>query len=354
MICKATKRSGGANLASHLLKNDNECILVVEIKGTSTKDLHEALKDMELTAKMTQAKTGLYHAQINPALDETMTSKEWIFAVDEMERRLGLTNQPRAVIYHEKSARPHLHVVWQRTDVEKGKVIDTKNDYYILKKLGRDLEKRFGHKLLRDGFGENWEKMNERQQTIRDGYTPKQLKARIKKLYEKHQDPKEFQQALKKAGFELAKGKRGVVLISEKNQIHSLMRYTGQKKKDIESKLEPILKSLPNVEKIKENQKQQVNEKELDTHNKNKCFKANAYDLLEKNEIGHTSAKFDKIKKVFKETEWERKREEYSENEDGLTDSRTIVDGLEKMLKKFEESKKQIENEYEQSRGLSR
>ena len=179
MICKGGKRSNAGSLATHLLKTDNERVVIVELKHTATQDLHEALNDMELTTKMTNAKTGLYHAQINPAIGENMTPEQWRYSVDEMEKRLGLEDQPRAVVYHEKNGRPHMHVVWQRTDIEMCKVIDTKNDYYIHKKLGRDLEKQFEHQRLKDDFNKNWEKMNERQQTIRDGYTPKQLKALV-------------------------------------------------------------------------------------------------------------------------------------------------------------------------------
>lgn len=348
MICKGGKRSGGASLANHLTKNDNERIVIVEVRGTATQDLHEALKDMELASKMTKAKTGLYHAQINPAKDEAMTPEQWKHSVDEMEKRLELTDQPRAVVYHEKGGRPHIHVVWQRTDIEKGKVIDTKNDYYIHKKLGRDLEKEFGHKRLRDGFSENWEHMNERQQTIRDGYTPKQLKARIKKLYETHQDPKDFQNALKKAGFDLAIGNRGVVMVSNKQEIHSLMRYTTTKKKDIEQRLKPILSSLQKVEELKK-EKTQVKTKKVtrsfDLKQAKKAIAENAFDMLTRDEIGKTSAKFDKLKQDFKEKEWSRKKGEFSDNEGGITRSKSIDNALEQ-ARREQEQRERDKREY--------
>ncbi|WP_298511051.1 relaxase/mobilization nuclease domain-containing protein [uncultured Kordia sp.] len=336
MICKGGKRSGGASLANHLLKDDNERIVVVEITGTATQDLTQALKDMELTAKMTKAKTGLYHAQINPAMGETMTPQQWQYSVDEMEKRLGLNDQPRAVVYHEKGGRAHIHVVWQRTDIEQGKVIDTKNDYYIHKKLGRDLEKRFKHKQLKAEFGSNWDTMNERQQTIRDGYTPKQLKARVKKLYQQHSNPKELQQALKKAGFDLAIGRRGVVLVSDKNQVHSLMRFTGEKKKHVEEKLQPILKQLPKVEDLKKDQtqlKEKKTEQKRDQQYKKKVMVENAFDMVTKDEIGQASARFDKLIQDFKEERWEKKKSEFNDNDDGITRARTIDDAFSQVKK---------------------
>lgn len=352
MICKGGKRSGGTSLANHLLKNDNERIVVVEIRGTATQDLHEALKDMELASKMTKAKTGLYHAQINPAKDEAMTPEQWQQSVNEMEKRLGLKDQPRAVVYHEKGGRAHMHVVWQRTDIEKGKVIDTKNDYYIHKKLGRDLEKQFGHKRLKNGFSENWEHMNERQQTIRDGYTPKQLKARIKELYEKNQDPKEFQQALKKAGFDLAIGNRGVVMVSQKQEIHSLMRYAGQKKKDVEKRLKPILNNLQKVENLKKGKTQEKTKQvrkvlDLKIKKTKKTMAENTFDMLSRDEIGKSSAKFDKLKQDFKEKEWAQKKSDFADNDDGITRSKSLDQTI-------EQAKREQEEREQKDRGYSR
>lgn len=354
MICKGGKRSSGASLASHLLKTENERVVIVELKHTATQDLQEALKDMELASKITKAKTGLYHAQINPAMGESMTPDQWQYAVDEMEKRLGLDNQPRAVVYHEKKGRPHMHVVWQRTDIEQGKAIDTKNDYYIHKKLGRHLEKQFGHQKLRDGFNENWEKMNERQQTIRDGYTPKQLKAQIAEIYKKTQDPLKLKSELKKAGFDLAKGKRGICIVSAKDQVHSLMRYTGEKKKDVDKKLAPLLDKLPYVKDIQNRNSQEKNIKndfKARIAKRNKTIVENAFDILDKNEIGKTAAKFDKIKTEFKQKQYERLGQEFIKNEDGLIKSNDdLKDTFSRMKRSLEQSEE--EKEIEKGRGF--
>ncbi|WP_299765187.1 relaxase/mobilization nuclease domain-containing protein [uncultured Dokdonia sp.] len=354
MICKGGTRSYPTSLAQHLLKTDNERVVVVELKHTATQDLKQALNDMHATIAMTQGKKSLYHAQINPAKDEQMTSPQWLYAVDEMERRLGFVDQPRAVVYHEKKGRAHMHVVWQRTDIEKGKVIETSNDYYIHKKLGRDLERKFKHKELKAEFSENWEKMNEREQTARDGYlSPKQLKARIKQLYKNHSDPKEFQKALKKAKFDLAKGNRGLVIVSSKNQIHSLGRYTGQKKKDIEKHLKPILEYLPDAtEFVKKREKQQSKIKAMNPKPKAKTIVENAFDILSRDEIGKTAAKFDKLKQEFKQKQFEKLRKEFTDNQDAFnTVSPSVREGFEQVKRDLErqneeERKRKKEREY--------
>ena len=360
MICKGGTRSHPTSLAQHLLKTDNERVVVVELKHTATQDLKEALNDMHLTVAMTKGTKSLYHAQINPARDEQMTPEQWKYSVDEMEKRLGFTGQPRAVVYHEKKGRAHLHVVWQRVDVEKGKVIGTSNDYYIHKKLGRDLERRFKHKELKAEFGENWEKMNERQQTVRDGYSPKQLKARISQIYERYKnDPKRFEKELKKAGFDLAKGKKGMVMVSSKGEIHSLMRYTSQKKKDIEKQLGEINKHLPEATKLAQSKVQEKSQDRQKSNLKKKqvnTFVENASHILEKDEIGKSSAKFEKIKKEFKQKQFEKMRKEFSENSDALKNAdNSTVEAFELMKRELElEKEREKQRQKGKDKGYSR
>jgi hypothetical protein len=357
MICKGGTRSHPTSLAEHLLKTDNERVVVVELKHTATQDLKEALNDMHLTVAMTKGTKSLYHAQINPARNEQMTPEQWKYSVDEMEKRLGFTGQPRAVVYHEKKGRAHLHVVWQRVDVEKGKVIQTSNDYYIHKKLGRDLERCFQHKELKAEFGDNWEKMNERQQTVRDGYSPKQLKARVSKIYQRYKnDPKRFEKELKKAGFDLAKGKRGMVMVSTKGEIHSLMRYTSQKKKDIEKQLGELKEHLPEATKLAQSKIQEKIQGEQKSKSKKQVntFVENAFDILEKDEIGKSSAKFEKIKKEFKQKQFEKMRKEFSENSDALKNADpSTVEALERIKRELE-LEKERENEKSKGKGYTR
>lgn len=37
-------------------------------------------------------------------------------AIAEIERKLGLENQPLAILFHEKGGRRHAHFVWSRID----------------------------------------------------------------------------------------------------------------------------------------------------------------------------------------------------------------------------------------------
>ena len=63
-----------------------------------------------------------YQASLNPEIDDrTLTPEEWAKAADILEAKLGFENLPRAIVLHEKEGREHIHVVWQRFDIETGR-----------------------------------------------------------------------------------------------------------------------------------------------------------------------------------------------------------------------------------------
>lgn len=45
-----------------------------------------------------------------------------------MENKLGLSGQPRAVVFHVKKGREHCHVVWSRIDLDKMRAVQLSND----------------------------------------------------------------------------------------------------------------------------------------------------------------------------------------------------------------------------------
>lgn len=127
MVIRGKTRGNGKQLAKYLLtKGDNEVVSVLEIRGTANPDnLHKSLLEMSLTSELTKSDKGLYHAQINPAYgeDRKMETSDWMKAAQIMEKELGLENQKRAIILHEKKGRVHAHIVWERYDHQKGVMI---------------------------------------------------------------------------------------------------------------------------------------------------------------------------------------------------------------------------------------
>src|SRR5690348_3328722 len=102
MIIKGKSRGAAAKLGAHLLRADtNERIQILELQSP-TGDLTEAFRDWQTISEGTNGKLGLYHANISPGTDYTMTPEQWQRAVEVLEKELGFTGQPRAVILHEK------------------------------------------------------------------------------------------------------------------------------------------------------------------------------------------------------------------------------------------------------------
>jgi hypothetical protein len=82
--------------------------------------LHEAYA----VSRGTRAKQFLFSLSLNPPPNENVSVDAFEAAIKTIEQKLGLDNQPRAIVFHEKEGRRHAHVVWSRIDTEKMKAIN--------------------------------------------------------------------------------------------------------------------------------------------------------------------------------------------------------------------------------------
>jgi len=115
MILKAKERGGGAQLARYLLSmRDNDHVELHEVRGFVGDDLLGAFREVDAIAKGTRCENYLFSASLNPPGGEFVTVEDFEQAADEVERKLGLEGQPRAIVFHEKDGRRHAHVVWSR------------------------------------------------------------------------------------------------------------------------------------------------------------------------------------------------------------------------------------------------
>lgn len=70
----------------------------------------------------------IYSPSVNPDQRQgRLTREQYLDYIERTEQRLGLSGQPRAIVFHVKQdkygvAREHCHVVWSRIDVQKKKV----------------------------------------------------------------------------------------------------------------------------------------------------------------------------------------------------------------------------------------
>jgi hypothetical protein len=260
MILKGSQRGGGADLALHLMNAfDNERIEVGQVRGTVADDLHGAFGEYEAVAAGTRCKKPLYSLSINPSAP--LTRQQYLAAVDRIEKGLGLTGQPRAIVFHVKNGREHCHVVWSRVDARTMKAVHISHDHMKLRALSRALAHEFGLKLP-EGLekdrgaarGQRQEMtLGEKRQAEKTGITPERRRAEITRAYHASDSAEAFRAALAQKGYTLAKGdRRGLVVVDRYGDVHSLARQIeGVKSRELKPKLAPLAEQLPSVDQAR-------------------------------------------------------------------------------------------------------
>jgi hypothetical protein len=247
---------------------DNERVEIAEVYGTVADDLMGAFAEFEAVAQGTKAEKYLYSLSINPPNE--LTREQYFEAIEAIENRLGLTGQPRAVVFHAKAdkhgvPREHCHVVWSRIDVENMRAIHLAHDKRKLMDMACELAHRYGLDLP-PGL-KAWEArqrhekealeptLAEKAQQDQTGITPDQRRAEITACYEQADNAQAFISALEQKGYVLARGdRRGFVVVDKFADVHSLTRYVKtHKAKDITARLAPLSpEDLPTVDQAKE------------------------------------------------------------------------------------------------------
>lgn len=253
MILKGSQRSGGAQLADHLMNDhDNEHITVHELRGFSADNLRGAFKEVQAISMGTQCKQYLFSLSLNPPKEAEVSERDFEKAADRIEKSLGLDGQARAIVFHEKEGRRHAHVVWSRIDGDKMRAINISHFKNKLRAISRELYLENNWELP-NGLKPNSIKnplnytLAEWQQAKRQSIHPKETKRIFQDAWKKSDGQKAVANALAEYGFFLAKGdKRGFVAVDVNGEIHSIAKALGLKNKDVRIKLGDA-ELLPNV-----------------------------------------------------------------------------------------------------------
>ncbi|MEX6633417.1 relaxase/mobilization nuclease domain-containing protein [Hyphococcus lacteus] len=268
MILKGRARRGANDLALHLSNAvDNETVRIAELRGMVADNLYDGFREWQLICDQSNAKEAFYSLSINPdPAQRDWQDKEWQRAVDHIEDRLGLSGQPRAIVFHEKQGedgkiRKHCHVVWSRIKTDNGQLraIHLGHDYFKLKTCARDLSKEFGLDL---GYAQNGPRKNGpvfdhglSHGKNRDQQTAQARKTLLTKLWQEAENPKGFCLAASHSGFIIAQGeRRAFVVIDQDAQIHALARQLeGVTTKAVKARL-GLPESYPTIEQAKDEQ----------------------------------------------------------------------------------------------------
>lgn len=243
MIFVGNVRGNGQNLARHLMSSENEHVTVHEVSGFVGDDLAVAFKEAEATARGTRCQKYLYSLSLNPPSTENVQTEVFLEAISRVEDRLGLTGQPRAVVFHEKDNRRHCHVVWSRIDSEEMKAIPVSFPKLKLMELSKELYLEHGWDMpegfLQPRFGDpkNFT-LAEWQQAKRIGEDARELKAIFQSCWRQSDDRKALASSLQEHGLVLAKGdRRGFVATDINGEVYAIARWCGVKTKEVRARL---------------------------------------------------------------------------------------------------------------------
>ena len=257
MILKGSQRGGAKQLARHLLKTEeNEHVEVHELRGFLSSDLKGALHETYAVSQGTRCKQFMFSLSLNPPDKESVSVEVFEEAIDKIEKKLGLENQPRAIVFHEKEGRRHAHCVWSRIDTEKMKAINLPHYKLKLRDVSRELYLEHGWQMPR-GLMNSKERdpLNfsraEWQQAKRAKQDPRALKALLTDCWAVSDSKRAFAGALEERGYYLARGdRRGFVAVDFRGEVYSLSRWMNVRTKDLKTKLgDP--KTLPDIDQAK-------------------------------------------------------------------------------------------------------
>lgn len=257
MILVGNQRGGARDLARHLMKDENERVVVHEMRGFASDDLLSAFQESQAISRGTKCKQHLFSLSLNPPKDADVTPEDFEDAVARAEKSLGLTDQPRAIVFHEKEGadgqiRRHAHAVWCRIDVENMKAVQLSFTQRKLQDVARDLYRDHGWHMPR-GFVRHEERdprnfsLAEWQQCKRVERDPAKTKEIFQDAWAVSDSRVAFAHALRAHGFVLARGdRRGAVALDYKGEAYSVSRYVGIKAKQMRDRLGD-LSTLPDV-----------------------------------------------------------------------------------------------------------
>ncbi len=257
MIAKGNPHNSGPYLARYLAASSkgNESAELAELRGFASDNIFDAFALAQLLAEGTHCQKPLFHVQVRTPKGEELTREQWFSVADRIEKQLGFSGQPRAIVFHEKDGHRHMHLAWSRIDAETMHAIDPGLYKRKLKEICRKLEKEMGLQQVRNerepsektqpparGEFEQGRRLKTDVKAIREG---------IRDCWDRSEDGAGFVAALEKERLILAKGdKRSFVVVDEMGGYHALgKRITGATAEQTRVRLADIEAGrLPTVE----------------------------------------------------------------------------------------------------------
>ncbi|MCL4677219.1 MAG: relaxase/mobilization nuclease domain-containing protein [Alphaproteobacteria bacterium] len=243
MILIGNQRGGGRDLAAHLLSGENDHVTVHEVRGFASDDVQGAFQEAYALSKGTRCKQFLFSLSFNPPPRENVSTETFEDAIARAEAMLGLTDQPRVIVFHEKEGRRHAHAVWSRIDIEEMKAVQLSYSHLKLQDLSRELYLEHGWKMP-EGIADRSRSdprnftLDEWQQAKRQGRDPREIKTALQDAWAISDNKAALVHALKERGYTLARGdRRGYLAVDHQGEVYALSKWAGVKTKDVRARL---------------------------------------------------------------------------------------------------------------------
>ena len=244
MIMVGNQRSNGLKLAAHLMNyRDNDHVEVHELRGFTAETLHGAFQEADAISKGTKCQQYLFSLSISPPETEKVSTSDILAAVERAERNLGLEDQARAIVFHEKNGRRHAHVVWSRIDVVEMKAINLPFYKTRLNGVSKDLFLAHGWRLP-DGYRDRSNRdprnftLAEWQQAKRAKKDAREIKRTFQEAWSVSDTRDAYTNALEEKGYVLARGdRRGFVALDVHGEVYAIPKWSGLKTKQVREKL---------------------------------------------------------------------------------------------------------------------
>ncbi len=90
MILVGNQRGSGRDLALHLMKEENDHVMIHEVRGFSAPDLTGAFNEAYAVSKGSRCRQYLFSLSLNPPETAVVSTAAFEAAIDRVESRLGL------------------------------------------------------------------------------------------------------------------------------------------------------------------------------------------------------------------------------------------------------------------------
>jgi Ti-type conjugative transfer relaxase TraA len=257
MIAKGNAHNDGAKLATYMTTGKkDERAMRWELRGFASDDIREAFRSVHVMADaLPQCEQPFFHVQVRNPNGEQLTRKQWDRVANRIEAKLGLTDQPRAIAFHEDldTGHEHMHIAWSRIDEETLKAIPLPFYKLRLKEVCRELEIELGlTRVTNERRGLAMAPLRaEYEQARRLGVDIHEIRASIRDCWEHSDNGRSFNAALNEKGLTLARGeRRDFIVIDAAGGMHALgKRILGQTAGEVRDRIADIdRQKIPTVD----------------------------------------------------------------------------------------------------------